>query len=136
MIDPGNVPPVGDAELLARFSVDRGHVRADGTVKPQLFVPYKWVELSVNRHRDATDDETWTVGRQVAEDRQRSLIGRVDILTSDCRVSPLDVRPVPLEGNPNHTDIVGFPADKPDQMSLGEKLAAAARRPWINAPSN
>ena len=129
------MPPVDDAELLARFIVDGAHVRADGTVKPLLFVPYKWVELSVNRHRDATEDETWTVGRQVAGNRQRSLIGRVDILTSDCRISPLDVKAVPLDGNPNHADIVGFPADKPDQMSLGVKIAAAARRPWIAPPS-
>lgn len=136
MIDPANVPPVDDAELLARFIVDRGHVRADGTVKPQLFVPYKWVELSVNRHREATESETWTVGRHVAEERQRSLIGRVDILAGDCRISPLDVSPFPLDDNPNHADIVGFPADKPDQMSLGEKLAAAAHRPWIAAPSS
>ena len=64
MIDPRDVPSIADEELLARFIVNSNEVRADGTVRPQLFWPYKHVELSVNRHRDASIDETWAIGRQ------------------------------------------------------------------------
>jgi hypothetical protein len=58
MIDPANIPPIADNELLARFIVNSNELRPDGTVTPKLFLPYKWVELSVNRHREATNDET------------------------------------------------------------------------------
>ena len=51
MIDPTHVPPVADGELLARFIVNANEVRADGSVRPQLFLPYKRVELSVNWSR-------------------------------------------------------------------------------------
>jgi len=54
MIDLTHVPPVEGDELLTRFIVNGSAVRADGTVRPQLFLPYKRVELSVNRHRDAS----------------------------------------------------------------------------------
>src|SRR5207249_3084681 len=59
MIDPNHVPPVADEELLARFIVNGNEMRADGTVRPLLFLPYKRVNLSVNRHRQATLEETW-----------------------------------------------------------------------------
>ena len=58
MIDPAHIPPIADDELLARFIVNSNEVRADGTVRPQLFLPYKRVELSVNRHREAALAET------------------------------------------------------------------------------
>ena len=33
MIDPDNVPPVADEELLARFIVNGNEIRADGSVR-------------------------------------------------------------------------------------------------------
>ena len=44
MIDPADIPPIADDELLARFIVNSNDVRADGTVRPQLFLPFKRVE--------------------------------------------------------------------------------------------
>ena len=134
MIDPQNVPPVDDEELLARFIVHSDHVRKDGTVRPQLFVPYKWVDLSVNRHRDAAIEETWSVGSQVAVKRGKTLLGRADILAGACRISPLCVGPSPFPDNSNHAEISGFPPAKPDQMSLASKLAAAIEGPWTASP--
>ena len=46
MIDPDNTPPVADHELLARFILTSNEMRADGTVKPKLYLPYSSVELS------------------------------------------------------------------------------------------
>lgn len=135
MIDSTQVPPVDGAELLARFIVNRNEVRADGSIRPQLFLPYKRLELSVNRHRDATIDETWTVGLHVAGQRRKTLIGRADIGASSCHVGTLSVSASPiLPYNPNHADIIGYPARKDEQLSLAAKLAAAIAAPWHPVP--
>lgn len=102
-IDHSNVPPIEGGELLTRFIVNGNEVRADGTVRPQLFLPYKRVELSVNRHRDGTLEETWSIGHQVAVQRGKTLIGRADILASSCCTQTLSVVASPiLPDNPNH----------------------------------
>lgn len=58
MIDPNNVPPIADDELLARFITQAKQFRpSDQTVKPDLFIPFRLTELSFTRHRDATIEE-------------------------------------------------------------------------------
>jgi hypothetical protein len=129
MINANAVPPVDDDELLARFIVTYNEFRADDSVTPTLFMPYKRVVLSVNRHRDATLEETWEVGRRVASDRAKTLYGRSDIRTIACKVDSLTVVAKPiLPDNPNHADIEGFPPKKEDQKSLAQKLAASASK--------
>ena len=129
MIEPkagGDVPPVADNELLARYIFNSNEFRADGTVKPKLFMPYSHVELSVNRHRECTEEEIWRFGQQVAATRKLDLRGRSDIHAIQCRTAPLYVNATPLPGNPNHADIAGYPVAKADQKSLAQKLAASA----------
>jgi hypothetical protein len=129
MIDPNNVPPVDDGELLARFIVNSNEFRADDSVTPTLFMPYKRVVLSVNRHRDATVEETWDVGRRVASERARTLYGRSDLPAIACKVDSLKVVAKPiLPDNPNHADVEGYPPKKEDQKSLAQKLAANASK--------
>lgn len=126
MIDPSHIPPVDVDELLARFIVNGNDVRADGTIRPQLFLPYKRVELSVNRHRDATLEETTNIGRRVAAQRDKPFLGRADIRTRSCSIQTLSVVASPiLPHNPNHADIVGYPSRKDEQLSLAAKLAAS-----------
>ncbi len=135
MIDPLNIPSIADDELLARFIVNSNERRPDGNVTPRLFLPYSRVDLSVNRHRDATEDETWLIGKKVAAQRDRTLYGRADIRASSCRISPLEVLPRPiLPENPNHADVVGYPPAKEDQLSLAEKLAASIEGKWTLPP--
>lgn len=135
MIDPSHIPPIADEELLARFIVNGNEMRADGTVRPQLFLPYKRVTLSVNRLRDASPSETWTIGQQVAAERGKTLYGRVDLRAKYCRHPPLDVIPQPiLPHNPNHADIVGYPERKDEQLSLAVKLAAVTEGKWQSPP--
>lgn len=135
MIDPSNVLPVADNELLARFIVYSNEKRKDGTVKHKLFLPYKLVELSVNRHREATDEETWQAGLDVAEERHRTLYGLANIRTSSCRIEKLSVVPDPiLPKNPNHANITGYPQAKEDQMAIAQVLAASIEGKWIAAP--
>jgi len=129
MIDPQQVPPVDDYELLARYVMQSGHFRKrDGTVKPDLFAPHPYQEVSVTRYRDATLSELWDVGKNVAKQRAKTLYGRADIRAIDCKVNALTVIEKPLAGNPNHADIEGFPPDKAEQKAIAQKLAAAASK--------
>ena len=126
MMDPDRIPDVADNELLARFIVNSNEKRTDGNVSHKLFMPYKWVELSINRHREATMKETWKVGFEVATLRNKHLYGLANIRASKCRIYNLDVVPDPiLPGNPNHANITGYPPAKEDQMALAEELAAS-----------
>lgn len=135
MIDPSNIPPVADNELLARFIVTRDEKRDDGTVKHKLFLPYKHVELSVNRHREATLEETWQVGFEVAAQRNKTLLGLANIRASSCKIGNLDVVPdAKLPGNPNHANIKGYPSEKEDQMALAKILAASIEGRWQEPP--
>ncbi len=127
MINPQQVPPVDDSELLARYVMQSGHFRqSDRTLKQDLFVPHPHQEVSVTRHRDATSSELWAVGKDVAKKRGKTLYGRADIRAIDCKVNALTVIEKPLAENPNHADIAGFPLEKADQKAIALKLAAAA----------
>lgn len=127
MIDADNVPPVDDEELLARFIVNSNEFRkSDESVKPKLFMPYSRVELSVTRLRDCTEKELWSVGEKIARERERALYGRSDVRASACRTETLEVAADPLQDNPNHANITGYPEAKEDQLAVALKLAAAA----------
>ena len=135
MIDPDNIPPVADNELLARFIVTRDEKRDDGTVRHRLFLPYKHVELSVQRHREASPGETWQVGFNVAVLRSKTLYGLANIRASSCRIGNLDVLPAPiLPANSNHANITRYPAEKEDQMALAKVLAASIEGNWQEPP--
>jgi hypothetical protein len=135
MLDPQNIPPVEQTELLARYVMQKNHFRSDQTVKPNLFMPHPYQELSVTRHQDATEVEIWNAGFNVATQQQRDLYGRSDILASDCLVNPLRVTAHPFPDNPNHADIEGWPEAKQDQKAIALKLAASASK-LILAPHN
>ncbi len=135
MMDPDHIPDVADNELLARFIVNSNEKRPDGKVSHKLFMPYQWIELSINRHREATMEETWQVGFLVATPRSKQLYGLANIRASKCRIENLDVVPDPiLPSNPNHANITGYPTAKEDQMALAAELAASIEGNWIEAP--
>lgn len=79
MIDPANIPSVADDELLARFIVNRNEVRADGTVRPQLLLPYRHVTLPVNRHRD-TDPQNKALSPECRRNADRPAFWRTRLL--------------------------------------------------------
>ena len=121
--------PVDDSEQLARFLFSAREVRADKTVRPEAFLPFKWVELSVTRHRDLVESTLWQLGQDVAEQRKKSLIGRADLNAGFCRVSKLDVVPSegPNLGGLNHANIVGWPSEKSAQMAFAQTLSEASK---------
>jgi hypothetical protein len=127
MLDAEQVPPVAETELLARYVTQSGQFRSsDQTVKPDLFMPHPYQELSVTRHLHATEEEIWAVGRDVASTRR--LYGRADIRANDCSIDSLKVLAKPLPNNPNHANIEGWPLHKPDQKAIALKLAASASK--------
>lgn len=135
MLDPDNIPAVEDDELLARYATQSGHFRpSDKRVKQSLFLPHPCQELSVTRHREATEYEIWSAGHNVAAALNRSLYGRSDIQAGDCKIETLRVVEKPIKGNPkvpdnpNHADIVGWPEAKQEQKAIALKLAAAATK--------
>ena len=102
-------------------------------MKPDLFIPFRLTELSLTRHREATVEELWQCGRDVAALREQTLYGRSDVLASDCTFGSLSVVPNPIlppdePFNPNHANIAGFPAAKDDQKALAIKIARKASK--------
>lgn len=130
MIDPDNVPPIANGELLARYATQSSHFRkSDRTVKPNLFMPHPHRELSVTRHLHATEDELWAVGQDVCAEMNRKLYGRSDLCVDDCQTETLTVVKKPIKpNNPNHADISGWPSQKQDQKAIALKLAASASK--------
>lgn len=117
--------PVADKEQLARFVLFEKHVRrSDGTIKADAILPFKHVELSVSRHRGLSDGEVWMLGRAVAGQRARPLVGRADFSALVARQQSLDV--VPSEPPRNHANVVGWPPEKPAQMIRALEIAARA----------
>jgi hypothetical protein len=123
--------PVDDNELLARFVLTDRHIPKQGTgIKAEALIPYKWVELSVSRHRDLSVAQLWTLGSDVAEDRSRKenrtvpLIGRADFFAFLARRQQLTV--APDEPPLNHAEVSDWPGEKSAQMSLAQEIAASS----------
>ncbi len=128
MLDPSDVPDVTLEELLARYVVYQSHIRKkNDTLKADAFIPHPHEELSVTRHREASEDEIWIVGVGVATQRSKMLRGRGDVLASACLAQELQVIKKPiLPDNPNHADISDWPSDKPAQKLIAQEIAANA----------
>ena len=129
MIDPNNVPEVAPGETLARYILQRSHVRPGNlSVKPDAFMPPPSLELSVTRHLSATEEELWSIGEDVAAKRCRTLYGRGDIQTVACLHLKLVVKAAPLviPPNPNHAHILGWPTEKSAQKNVAQQIAADA----------
>jgi hypothetical protein len=129
MIDPAHVPEVDSQELLSRYVLSRKHVNQQTQLlKGDAFLPHPYEELSVTRHRDATDAELWSVGQQVATQRKKTLHGRGDAHAALYLDQALGVVAAPVDGNPNHVNVTGWPHnDKPAQMLIAKEIAAAAK---------
>ena len=125
------IPGIGERavaadEWLARFILREEHIRADGSVKPDPFMPYKWVELSVTRHLGLGERELWDAGKMVAQETATKLQGRADAQAEVFTRQRLRVLPRPLPRNANHADIVDWPPDKTAQKELALLIAREA----------
>lgn len=111
--------------MLARFVFTSRHIRpSDHTIKPDAFMPHPYAELSDTRHRDATEDELWDVGRAISGFQKRALHGRGDVRATVFRERGLTVVPDPviddalLPDNANHANVIGWPMDDKAQQKL------------------
>lgn len=119
-------PEVREDERLARFSVYKKDVRANGTVRARLFLPPPDLKLSTCRLIGLSEEMVWNIGEEfVAEPRERSLIGRADFMAEDVIRAGLKFDP-DGEPYPNHANIVGWPIDKGEQKEKAQMLAEAA----------
>lgn len=134
MINSANVPDVQASEMLARYVLYSRDVRSsDQTVKPGAFVPHPYLELSVTRHREASEPEIWNAGEEVARGQARTLHGRADVQAQACLSEELRVVKDPVAGNPNHANVTGWPSERPRQKMIATLLAAAAR--YVSNPN-
>lgn len=117
---------VMDDESLARFILFSKWIRADQTVKPDAFVPrpYPDLDLSVTRHSNLAEQALWKIAQDVADTSKRNLYGRADIYASSVRRQNLKIEPAPALNNPNHANVIDWPADKSAQKSIAQQLAA------------
>lgn len=90
-------------------------------------MPHPYVDLSVTRHQALSEHEIWVIGQGVANVRETTLYGRADIRASDVLRQSLNVESAPIQNNPNHANIIGWPEQKPAQKVIALQLAAAAK---------
>lgn len=121
------VAPISDDELVARFVVFSRWVRANGTVKPDAFLPPPDLHLSVTRHASLSTEELWSRGQRVARQRGLTLHGRADLMVGRIVEADLSIEPAAIEGNPEHAHVVGWPREKSAQKSLAQRIAAGSR---------
>ena len=119
--------PVAEAEWLARYIVRKQHVRRDGTVKPDPFIPFKYVELSVTRHLELSEQRIWDIGDRVASQTNTQLQGRADAQASAYIRQRLRVVAAPVEHNPNHANVVDWPSDKQAQKEIALEIVKHVR---------
>ena len=136
MTPPASPPDIiGDEEPLARYIFFKSHVRADGTVKQDAFIPHPHPDLSVTRHICLTDEQIWTHGKTVSVLRKLALIGRADRIAQDYRDQKLLLSAAPVHGNLNHANITGWPADKPAQKIIAQLIAIRAGARYLPTPT-
>lgn len=120
--------PVSDEEWLARYILRKDHVRQDGTVKPDPFIPHPHADLSLTRHLGLDEREIWSTGTKIAEQvaeklRGATLQGRADAQARLYRQRGLLVEAVPVKENANHASVIGWPPDKPSQKEIALLIA-------------
>jgi len=120
-----NVDP---AEPLARFIINKGDYRADGTVRHRIFLPSpKTGQTSVFRIFGLSENAIWGIGdNEVAQKRKPplSLIGRADIFVRQVLKTGLhiDADDIPQR----HANITNWPIEQSAQRLIAMELAGMA----------
>ena len=110
-------------EELARFVFYKNHVRIDGTLKPDGFIPHPDVDTSATRHNRLGERKIWIRGNNVARQTQRRLIGRADACASAYSNNGLQINPDPVKCNPQHVNVGAWPTDKPSQKNRAQLIS-------------
>lgn len=113
-------------ETLTRFIFSDRHFSAQQRrVKPGAFLPSKHrLETSVFRAIGLDLEEIRAIGERVGQPSNRTLKAWGDVLASIVFDVGLNVRPDNVPER--HAAIIGWPAQKDEQLSLAQRLAADA----------
>lgn len=116
----------GRGEVLSRFIFSKSHFSArDHRVKLDAFLPVgDPLETSVYRTERLDRPGIRRIGDTLGELRERTLEAWGDVLASEVFDVGLEVHPDNVPER--HAAIIGWPDQKDEQMSLAQRLAAAA----------
>jgi hypothetical protein len=112
-------------EIVSRFLTQSDWIRQDDSVRPDAFVPHPYRDLSVSRVLSLNDDQVWEIARRVAASIPKRLHGRLDS-PAGLYADPLWVAASPIDENPNHADVTGWPKEKPQQKIIAQQISAKA----------
>lgn len=117
---------VAPDENLSRFILNKNHFSIlHKRVKYAAFLPATNGETSVFRTSKLTDKEIWATGdKEVAQKRNKSLLGRADISAVHAFNNKLKV--IPDDTPPRHANITGWPYEKSEQKLIAMELAGEA----------
>ncbi len=114
-------------ELVARFIFDGSKIRANGTPKPECFLPNPQnMTTSVTRHDGLTEADLWKIGFDVGQQGGRAVKGRSDVAVHVIWSEALAIEPDPTPSNPNHANIVAWPSEKHQQKRIAQAIALRA----------
>ncbi len=112
---------------VTRLTFSRRQVAGRGPtfrLRPAAFMPYRG-ELSVFRIDGLDDGEVWEHVAVHARRPGRRMHGRGDFLVADIRGDALKLN---LDDSPpRHGNLIGWPAERHEQLALARELATVAR---------
>ncbi len=116
-------------EPLARFIINKGDYRADGTVRHRIFLPSpKTRQTSVFRIFGLSENAIWEIGDiEVAQKRNPplSLKGRADIFVRQVLKTGLSIDADDIP--PRHANITNWPTEQSAQRLIAMELAGMAQ---------
>jgi hypothetical protein len=117
---------IGNDDIASRFVYSGRFLRSDGTVRLGAFMPRGNEGLSVTMGGNLSEARLWEIGRKTGAESGRKLHGRADVSAGRVRVGHLEIERAPTASNPNHAEIVGWPANIAERQMAAQKLAASA----------
>lgn len=115
---------VGNDESLSHFIFSSTWFSPNtARVKYNAFMPRQG-EVSVFRIDRLSENQIWTIGRDVVGYGTRNPKARGDIKAAKVRESRLNV--LAAEPPPRHANLVGWPSEKSEQKLIAKQLAAGA----------
>ena len=116
-----------ESEVVSRFALESSKFRSTG-MHYRAFLPNPAdMATSVFLVHDLSEDEIWMLGdSQVGSAVGRRVLARGDLAVVQVKQAQLQVV-LDDAPHPRHANIVGWPAEKAEQMHRAQALAAAAR---------
>lgn len=114
-------------EILSRYIFNKKYFSIEkNIVRYNTFMPNpKNGETSVFRTSELDDDKIWDIGKVLEKLRDKTNIGRTDIIASVVLSKNLEI--IPSEPPPLHADIKNWPNEKSEQKLIAMELAQESK---------